>query len=371
MRKSYLWALGIALVLSVWMASPYFMSLLTGAPPHAEGEAAAATEAGEPGAATRAKLFRVRTRTVTAEPYQAAVSAQGTTEASAHVEVRARSNGVALAVPVKQGQDVKKGDTLCEIDIGSWQTDMLKAEAESVSADRDLKATEKLAKQRYATESQLMALRARKEAADATVATLNLEKQYKTVTAPVDGILIHKPAEAGTLLQPGALCATISTLDPLLVVVQVSERYVGYLVEGYPATAKLASGEEVSGKVKFIAKSADVTTRTFRVELEVANPGSKFRQGMTAQLRAALPPVQAHKVQGSVLSLNDAGLIGVRIVKPDQTTEFVQVTVLEQTPDGMWVTGLPASADIITVGQDFVKDGEKVEAVMETAEAQP
>jgi multidrug efflux system membrane fusion protein len=350
------------------MASPHLVPLITGQAPHAEGEAAGAAGAAQ--AETKAeKLFRVRTKNSTAQPYRAAVSAQGSTEASANVEVRARSTGVALNVPVRQGQEVKKGDTLCEIDLGSWDSDMQRAEADSVSADRDLAAVEKLARQRYATESQLMSLRARKDAADASIAKLKLEKEYKLVKAPSNGVLIQKPIEAGSLLQPGALCATISTLDPLLVVVQVSERYVGYLVEGYPANAKLATGEEVSGTVRFIAKSSDAATRTFRVELEVPNPGGKLRQGVTAQLRAELPPVQAHKIAGSVLSLNDAGKIGVRVVKDDQTTEFVPVTVIEQATDGMWVTGLPASANIITVGQEFVRDGEKVEAVVDTAEA--
>ena len=369
MRKSYLWAFGIAAVLGIWMASPYLMALVTGGSSNGEVESAAASGTGGAAAEAPVKLFRVRTKSFQAQPYLAAVNAQGTTEASANVDVRARSNGVALSVPVRQGQEVKAGDVLCEIDIGSWKTDMLRAEAEKVSADRDLGATEKLAKQRYATESQLMSQRARKEAADAAVAALNLEKDYKTVKAPVGGVLIQKPAEAGTLFQPGDLCATVSTLDPLLVAVSISERFVGYLVEGYPAEAKLATGETVQGKVKFIAKSADAATRTFRVELEVPNPGAKLRQGVTAALRAQLPPVQAHKIPGSILSLNDEGKLGVRIVKPDSTTEFVMVTIIEQVPDGMWVTGLPPSADIITVGQDFVKDGEKVEAVVDTADA--
>jgi membrane fusion protein, multidrug efflux system len=368
MRKSYLWALGIALVLSLWMASPYLIPLLTGSAAHTEGGAGAVAGA-EPSGGAPAKLFRVRTKTFAAQPYQAAVSAQGATEASAHVEVRARTSGAVLSVPVRQGQEVNAGDLLCEIDMGSWTTDMQRAEADRASADRDLRAKEKLAKQRYATEEQVLSLRARKESADATIASLNLEKDYKTVKAPVSGVLIQKPAEAGTLMAVGGLCATISTLDPLLVVVNISERHVAYLVEGYPASATLATGEEVSGTVKFIAKSSDAATRTFRVELEVPNPGAKLRQGVTAALKAQLPAVQAHKVPGSVLSLSDTGKFGVRSVKDDQTTEFVAVTVLEQTPDGMWVTGLPAAANIVTFGQDFVKDGEKVEAVVDTADA--
>ncbi len=368
MRKSYLWAVGIAGVLSLWMASPYIMSVVSGAPHEEAGETAGVTGA-EGAAAAPEKLFRVRTRVMKAQVYMAAVTAQGATEASSNVEARSRTTGIVLNTPVKQGQSVKKGDLLCEIDLGSWEADMLRAEADAVSAGRDLAATEKLARQRYATEAQLMSLRARKEAADATIAALKLTRQYKEIKAPADGVLILKPAESGTLLQPGELCATVAALDPLLIVVQVGERFIPYLIEGYPATAHLATGEDVRGTVRFIAKSSDVATRTFRVELEVPNPGGKLRQGVSAELRAEMPPVPAHKLPGSVMSLNDAGQFGVRIVKDDKTTEFVPVTVIEQAADGMWVTGLPATATVVTVGQDFVKDGEKVEAVIDTADA--
>ena len=364
MRRSYLWAAGIAGVLALWMASPHVLPLLTGAAPQgeggvAEGEAAPAVQ----------KLFRVRTKSFTAEAYQAIVSAQGATEASSHVEARSRTSGTILAVMAKQGSEVKKGDILCEVDLGSWTTDMARADADRASAERDLNAAEKLLRQRYATESQVVSLRARMQAADATIASMKLEKDYKTILSPVDGVLIDKPVEAGTLLSPGDLCATVSALDPLLVVAQVSERYIPFVTEGFAAIAKLATGETVAGKVRFIAKTSDIATRTFKVELEVPNPGAKIRQGVTAELQAKLPPLPAHKLPGSILSLDDKGLFGVRVLNADDTTTFTPVTVVAQAPDGMWVTGLPASVELVTLGQDFVRDGEKVDPVVETADA--
>ena len=366
MRRSYLWAAGIAGVLALWMASPLLLPLLTGAAPHDEGGAVVAEGEAAPSVQ---KLFRVRTKTFTAEAYQAIVSAQGVTEASSHVEARSRASGATLAVMAKQGSEVKKGDILCEVDLGSWTTDMARAEADRASAERDLNAAEKLLRQRYASESQVIALRARMEAADAAIATMKLEKDYKSILSPADGVLIEKPVEAGTLLSPGDLCATVSTLDPLLVVAQISERYIPFVTEGFAASAKLATGETVEGKVRFIAKTSDIATRTFKVELEVPNPGARIRQGVTAELQAKLPPLAAHKLPGSILSLDDKGMFGVRVLNADDTTMFTPVTVVAQAPDGMWVTGLPTSVEVVTLGQDFVRDGEKVDPVLETADA--
>lgn len=366
MRRSYLWAAGIAGVLTIWMASPKWLPLLTGAASHTE--TATATAEGETAPAVH-KLFRVRTKTFNAQAYQAVVSAQGVTEASSRVEARSRVTGTVLAVMAKQGSEVKKGDILCEVDLGTWTTDMARAAADQASATRDLNAAEKLLRQRYASEASVVSLRARLEAADAAIADMKLQKDYKTISAPADGVLIDKPVEAGTLLSPGDLCATVSSLDPLLVVAQVSERYIPYVTEGFAASANLATGETVEGKVRFIAKSSDIATRTFKIELEVPNPGARIRQGVTAELQAKLPPVAAHKLPGSILSIDDQGKFGVRIVNGDDTTTFTPVTAIAQVPDGMWVTGLPASAEIVILGQDFVRDGEKVDPVLETADA--
>src|SRR6185503_7011920 len=118
----------------------------------------------------------------------------------------------------------------------------------------------------------------------------------------------------GNLLAVGGLCATISKLDPLLVAVQISESYISYVIEGMTAKAKLATGEEVDGKVNFISKTADLATRTFKVELEVANPGGLMREGVTAELSIGLPPQLAQKLPGSVLILNETGKFGVRVL---------------------------------------------------------
>ena len=155
----------------------------------------------------------------------------------------------------------------------------------------------------------------------------------------------------------------------MLVAVQISESYIPYVVEGMTAKAKLATGEVVDGKVSFISKTADLATRTFKVELEVANPGERMREGVTTELSVGLPPQLAQKLPGSILILNDAGKFGVRVLNADNTTQFKPVDVIAQDIDGMWVTGLDNSVNIVVLGQDYVRDGEKIEPVVETAEA--
>ena len=359
MRKSYIWATAITLGLGLWMASPYLM----GAP---------ATEVADKAsdAAVAEKLFKVRVKTFTAIPRVAVVTANGVTAASKRVDARARTNGTVMETLFSQGQSVKAGDVLCKLDMASREANLAQAKASFASAQRDFNATEKLVKDSYATQAKLWSDKARLDLAMATLDSIEKDVSYLDIKAPVDGVLIEKPAEAGSLLALGGLCATISKLDPLLVAVQISETYVPYVVEGMTAKAKLATGEVVDGKVGFISKTADLATRTFRVELEVANPGERMREGVSTELSVGLPPQLAQKLPGSVLILNDAGKFGVRVLNADNTTQFKAVELIAQEIDGMWVTGLDNSVKIVTLGQDYVRDGEKVEPVVETAEVQ-
>jgi membrane fusion protein, multidrug efflux system len=362
MRKSYLWATAITVGLGLWMASPYIMPKLTGVPRIVEETAAPAETSAE-------KLFKVRVKTFTAIPRVAFVTANGITAAAKRVDVRARTNGTIMESSFKQGQSVKAGDVLCKLDVGDRESQLVQAKTSLASAQRDFDATQKLAKNSYSTQSKLSSDQARVDAAKAVLSNIEMDMGFLEIKSLVDGILIEKPAEAGSLLAQGGLCATVSTLNPLLVAVQVSESYVPYVVEGMAAKATLATGETVDGKVTFISKTAEVTTRTFRVELEVANPDEKMREGVTAELSVPLPPQMAQKLPGSVLVLNDAGKFGARVLNDgDNTTKFMPVDVIAQDQDGMWVTGLTDKVTLVTIGQDYVRDGEKVEPVVETAE---
>ena len=358
MRKSYIWASAITVTLGLWMASPYLMGATT-----SEEGAAVETAAAE-------KLFKVRVKTFTAIPRVAVVTANGVTAASKRVDARARTNGTIMESLFAQGQSVKAGDVLCKLDMASREANLAQAKASLASAQRDFDATEKLVKDSYATQAKLWSEKARLDMAMATLDSIEKDVGYLDIKAPVDGVLIEKPAEAGSLLSIGGLCATISKLDPLLVAVQISETYVPYVIEGMTAKAKLATGEVVDGRVSFISKTADLATRTFRVELEIANPGERMREGVTTELSVGLPPQLAHKLPGSILILNDAGKFGVRILNADDTTHFKAVDVIAQDIDGMWVTGLDNSVSIVILGQDYVRDGEKIEPVVETAEVQ-
>jgi len=228
------------------------------------------------------------------------------------------------------------------------------AEAAVASARAAIRTAEA---NREAVAAGLEAARAGVRSAEAARAAAEREIELLTITAPFSGLLDTDSAELGSLLQPGSLCATLLDLDPIMLVGFVSETQVARVKVGAPARARLASGDEAAGKVTFVARSADPVTRTFRVEAAAPNPDLSLRDGQSAEITIATAGANAHLLPQSALTLDDAGRLGVRIVDADTRARFVAVSLVRDTPEGVWVTGLPERADVITIGQEYVTDG--------------
>lgn len=195
------------------------------------------------------------------------------------------------------------------------------------------------------------------EAAQAGVATATREIEKLTIVAPFSGLLETDTAELGALMQMGTPCATIIQLNEIKLVGFVPEADVAKVTVGAIAGARLTNGQEVRGRVTFLSRSADALTRTFRVEVTVANDDLAISDGQTAEILVASDGQVAHLIAQSTLTLDDDGVLGVRTVGEGNIVRFMPVTLLRDTAQGVWVTGLPEAVDIITVGQEFVIDG--------------
>jgi len=132
---------------------------------------------------------------------------------------------------------------------------------------------------------------------------------------------------------------------------------------GVEGVARFRDGREATGRIRYVAPVADSSTRTFRVELAIPNAELQFRAGITAELLLRTDDTSGHRVSPALLTLDDFGAIGVKIVDEANRVKFVPVEILRSTAEGIWITGLPDQVRIISVGQGFVTDGQLVEPV--------
>jgi multidrug efflux system membrane fusion protein len=256
---------------------------------------------------------------------------------------------------------VSAGDPLCELAPGTRRAALDEARARLAEAEINFRAAEGLSEGGFGSETRLASARAALQAAQAGLDAAVEEMARLVMHAPFDGVLESDTAELGSLLQPGALCATIIQLDPISLVGFATELQVEQISPGARAGARLAGGREVFGEVSFIARSADPQTRTFRVEVTVPNPDNQIRDGKSADIMIEADSRTGHLVPGAALTLNDAGVLGLRLVDEDGVVSFAPASVLRDTEDGMWLAGLPDEISVIVVGQEFTSEGSRVD----------
>lgn len=393
----------VALYFAV-MERDKLVAFATGAPADGNAtDAGAAAAAPAPEASAPARpLVRVFARHSKAQVIDSAVVLRGETQAARSVELRAETAGQVVSEPLRKGSFVQEGQVLCQIDAGTRPAMVAEARARLVEArarvpeaaarvaqaraqlkeaELNRNAASKLSKDGFASETRLAAteatvsgakaavesalsgletVQANIQSAEAALAGAEKELERLEIKASFAGLLESDTAELGSLLQPGGLCATVIQLDPIKLVGYAPEAQVGRIEVGALAGARLSDGRELRGRVTFLSRRADDTTRTFRLEIEVPNADLSVRDGQTAELLIASDGAKAHLLPQSTLTLNDDGVLGVRLVGDGNLTVFAPVQLLRDTVQGVWVTGLPDAADVITVGQEYVVEGVEV-----------
>lgn len=355
MKRSQLIAALIALVATGWLLSGQI---------EAQDETAVATEAASPGPEETA-LPQVRVRRQAAEPRTAEIVLRGRTAASRVVQVSAETHGTVAELFVKKGTVVEAGAPILRLSSEDREARLRQAKALADQRRLEYEAASKLAEKGYRAETALADARAKLEEANAAVAAMEIDIEHTVIRAPFEGVVDALPVEIGDFLTTGDPVATVVDLDPVLVVGQLSERDVGTVTTGDRGSARLINGSTVSGTVRYISATADEATRTFRLELEVENPDRRIVQGLSSEIRLPVKELPAHLVSPAILTLADDGQLGVKTVSAENVVEFHPVTIIDHGPEGVWIAGLPPSATVITVGQEFVVAGQRVKPVPE------
>jgi multidrug efflux pump subunit AcrA (membrane-fusion protein) len=249
------------------------------------------------------ELFTVATSISTAVAYQPLIKLKSTTISETRVEVKAKTSGEVVKIGSRQGDFIQKDSVLCSLGI--------------------------------------------------------VELNRTEVKAPFSGY-IEKIVKPGNFLERGQICATIIQLNPITFVAEVPESDINKVNEGQQVVLNLITGETIEGKLTFVSKSASSLTRTFKVEAEIENKNGLIRDGITSEMIIKTSKIKAHKITPSVLMLNDKGILGIKVIRDLEIVKFLPVTILEDSEDGIWVTGIPNQIQLITQGQGFVEDDQKV-----------
>jgi len=260
-------------------------------------------------------LVRVVAMASKAQDIDSAVILRGRTEAARDVQVAAETSGLVISEPISKGNYVDAGDVLCRLAPGTREARLAEARARLAEANGRV------------PEAQAAIAEAQARLREANLNVENTRRlNERGVASETQLFNAEAVAEAALAGLQRAQSGTASAFVP-----EIDKDKVQL---GAMAGAKLTSGAEVRGAVKFISRSADETTRTFRVEVEVPNDDLRISAGQTVEIVVAA---------------------------------FMPVTLLRDTTEGVWLTGLPDVVNIITVGQEYVVDGVTVAPTFQEA----
>lgn len=348
-------AVAVFVATAVWVATGEFSSV------------GSAQE--EPGAerAEAPKVEKKRHTVAVVRPprveHSRAIRMSGLTEADKRSVLAARSAGIIAELPISKGQTVEAGDLILRLDAEGKEAAVETArqllsqrEAEAQAAERLVQSGSLPRLQADNARSALASARSQLEAAEA-------ELVRNEVRAPFSGLIDRVNVEIGGSVMQGTEIATILALDPIIATGEVGERDLGYVTRGDRADVRLVNGDVVEGEIRYISRDASSQTRTFQVEVAIDNEDNQIPAGMTTEMTLRARAVDSVRLPRSVVTLSHEGDLGIRAVDRENKVVFYPIDLVDDTPEGLVLAGIPADARVIVSGQDLVAEGDTVDAV--------
>lgn len=271
------------------------------------------------------------------------------------------SGGEVISTPAQNGDHVKKGDVLVQIDLGTRQESVNAAKASVKAAKILVKAAHRLSKEGFKAATTVAQREAELAIAERELADAQFALDHTKITAPSNGIVENIMVKKGDYVSGGDPIVKFLNTERFLIVGHAAQKDRDSIIVGQTAKAILINGTEIEGTIRFVARDADDTTRTYRVELLVdGTVYPNFSTGMSAELIVSTGIIKAFLIPHSALIMDDQGNVGVMLAKNGITAEFHTINMINDTPNGVWVEGLPDEIILVTRGQSTLVDGEKI-----------
>lgn len=294
------------------------------------------------------------------QTYHPKMKLQGVTTENRKVSLKSEIEGKVIEIIAPKGTFLKRGEPIIRLTLESRGTELAEAEANLKQREIEHQAAQKLAQKDLRSKSDVARAQANLRAAKARFEQASDRVKDTLIVAPFDGVVEDCLVEVGSSVRPSEAVALFLETALIKAVVNPTDQELNRILKNSPVLVKNLDGQIFSGKIAFIATSADPQTRTFRVEILVENQSQELRIGVPIEADIPGPAILAHQISPAFLSLSDEGIIGVKIVNKQNKVLFRPVKILSQDEHSLWIGGLKPKATIITDGHEYALPGKPV-----------
>jgi len=336
---------------------------VSSAAPAAPAGAANASPAGQGGSPS----FSQMPLAVVAVPVREArltleAEALGTARANESVDVTAKVSNLVTAVRFAEGQQVRRGQVLIELDGREAQAELAIAEAALSESRSQFNRSRELYTTRALSEAQLEQIEATLKANEARVAFARSRLSDTVISAPFAGRVGLRRVSVGSLINPGALITTLDDTSMIKLDFTIPETLLSSVEAGREIVARSVAwpGEDFAGKVASVDSRVDPTTRSVTVRALMPNERGMLKPGMFLTVRLARGSSNALLVPEQSL-VPEQGNVFVYVVRDDNRVEKRQVRTGERrVGEVQIVAGLAVGEQVVTEGTQKLRDGAPV-----------
>ena len=298
----------------------------------------------------------------TPRPFSDRIRVLGVARGRRSVNITSSTSELITRVLFRDGQRVAAGMPLVELQAREEDAGVIEAQARVAQARSMYERYRELGERGFASPMMVEQYKTQLETAQASLNAARARQGDRVIRAPFAGVLGLSTVTPGTLVNPGAVIATLDDIDVVRVDFPVPERYLGVLRPGQSivATVDAYGGETFAGRIALIDTRVNEQTRAVTARAEIPNPGARIRPGMAVRVAVAQGERIAPAVPESAVQYEGEGAFVYRIATGERGATAQRVEVETGAVEGGFVeivSGLNAGDRVVGSGLNRIQPG--------------
>jgi len=352
-----------SLTISILLTIAVVVWVLSGSGLHANSSSELESEKSQSNSLNRPK-FKVTVAPSQSHQIDDILQLKGQIVAARELELKAEVSGSVIRLGAEKGDSLPRNKVIVSLDLNDRAARLEKAKAVLALSKVNKESGKKLQRKKLLSALQQQQNETELTSAIADVKQIEIEIRKTSISAPFESVLDELLVEIGDFVSSGDPIAVLVDDSKIKISADVPQQHISKVNIGQEVEALLLDGTTIRGSVNYISRSANTSTRTFRVEALASNDDNKVKHfGQSARVIVKLGQLQAHKVSPSLLDLDSDGNLLVKSVTEQNKVQANQVSIIRSDDDGLWLSGLPETISLVTVGQGFVSDGDEVDTL--------